>query len=405
MRIRTFQGLRPAAASVEKLVSLPYDVVNTAEARAMAEGNPLSFLHVVRPEIDFPEGQDPYAGEVYEKAAANLRQLQEDGHLQREDKPCAYLYELQMNSHRQRGVVALSHVQDYDEDRIRKHEKTRVEKENDRTRLTSTLGANTGPVFLTYRQTDALAGLMERAGEGEPLYDLATEDGIRHRIWRITEGDALRSAFEEVPQSYVADGHHRAASAARVARERREANPGHTGDEDYNWFLTVLFPADELQILPYNRVVFDLNGLEKGSFLQQLQTRGPVQEESDGQASRPGEIRFYLGDNWRSLHLPVPEEADPASRLDVSLLQDNVLQPLLGIDDPRTSDRVEFVGGIRGEAYLREKVESGEAGVAFSLYPVTVEQLMDIADAGQIMPPKSTWFEPKLRSGFFIHTF
>ncbi len=405
MRIQTFQGLRPAAASVERLVSLPYDVVNTAEARAMAEGNPLSFLHVVRPEIDFPEGQDPYADEVYKKAAANLSQLQQDGHLQREDKPCAYLYELEMNGHRQRGVVALSHVQDYDEDRIKKHEKTRVEKENDRTRLTSALSANTGPVFLTYRQTESLAGLMDRAGKGDPLYQLTTEDGIRHRIWRIEESDTLGSAFAEVPQSYVADGHHRAASAARVARERREANPEHTGEEDYNWFLTVLFPAEELQILPYNRVVHDLNGLEKGSFLQQLQKRGPVNEEQDGQTSRPGEIRFYLGDCWRSLHLPIPEDADPASRLDVSLLQENVLAPLLGIDDPRTSDRVEFVGGIRGESYLREKVESGASGVAFSLYPVTVDQLMDIADAGQIMPPKSTWFEPKLRSGFFIHTF
>lgn len=405
MRIRTFQGLRPAREAAAQLVSLPYDVVDTEEARQLAADNPLSFLHVVRPEIDFPKGQDPYADAVYAQAATNLRRLIDDRHLVRESEPCAYLYQLEMGNHRQCGIVALSHVDDYDQDRIRKHEKTRVAKENDRTRLTDTLSANTGPVFLTYQQTDALRDLSESGRANAPLYDLTTEDNIRHTVWKLTGAEALANGFAEVPFTYVADGHHRAASAARVARERREANPQHTGDEDYNFFLTVLFPAEELKILPYNRLVTDLNGYSKGTFLQKLESVGPVSPVTNGQATAPAELRFYLGDHWHSLQLPIPPDADPVSRLDVSLLQNHILQPLLGIEDPRTSERVAFVGGIRGDAYLADQVDKGNMAAAFALYPVTVRQLMDIADAGQIMPPKSTWFEPKLRSGFFIHTF
>lgn len=405
MRIRSFCGLRPSSDSVNRLVSLPYDVVSTEEARAMASGNPLSMLHVVRAEIDFPEGTDPYGDAVYAQAARNFQWLQEAGHLVRETEPCIYVYQQQMGEHIQQGLVALSHVDDYEADRIRKHERTRVAKENDRTRLTEEISANSGPVFLTYRDDPRLTHWMGAAAQESPLYDLTTEDGIRHTVWRVAGGTEAIAAFAQVPFTYVADGHHRAASAARVGRERRLRNPQHTGEEDYNWFLTVLFPDTQLKILPYNRLVSDLNGLDPETFLARLGAVTPVVEVSSPEPEAVGDIRFYLGGRWYQMKLAAPSGADPVSGLDVSLLQERVLGPLLGIDDPRTSERIEFIGGIRGTDYLREQVDRGAGTVAFSLYPVTVEQLMAIADGGQIMPPKSTWFEPKLRSGFFIHTF
>lgn len=405
MRIRSFQGLRPAPESVERLVSLPYDVVSTGEARQLAADNPLSLLHIVRAEIDFPEGTDPYSDAVYARAVENFKRLQAEGHLVREAAPCLYLYQQRMGDHVQRGFVGLSHVDDYDRGLIRRHEKTRVAKENDRTRLTSDLSANPGPVFLTYRDEGKLESIMGNIVREQPLYDLTTPDGIQHTVWRIERTGPVVTAFAALPGTYVADGHHRAASAARVARERREANPDHTGEEDYNGFLTVLFPASQLKILPYNRLVLDLKGLQREAFLESLQTVSAVSEAAGDTPEEPGDIRFYLGDRWRAIRLEADPSADPADRLDVSLLQERILGPILDIGDPRTSERIAFVGGIRGTAYLEEAVQSGRAAVAFSLYPVTVDQLMDIADAGHIMPPKSTWFEPKLRSGFFIHTF
>ena len=405
MRIRSFQGLRPSAEVVSEVVSLPYDVVSTEEARAMGAGNPRSMLHVVRAEIDFPEGQDPYADEVYAKAVENFRALQSRGDLVRETEPCLFLYRQQMGEHSQTGVVAVSHVDDYDAGKIKRHERTRVAKENDRTRLTRDMRANAGPVFLTFREDARIRALVDGHGQGEVLYDLTAPDGIRHTVWRIPGGDEFVKAFGSVDAFYVADGHHRAASAARVARECREANPDHTGEEDYNWFLTVLFPAPELKILAYNRLVADLNGLSPAEFLGKVGEVAAVRRDCEAAPTEPREIRFYLDGAWYGIRIEPDEGADPVSSLDVSLLQDRILSPILGIGDPRTDDRIDFVGGVRGTDFLEKKVDSGEAGVAFSLYPVLVEQLMDIADADAVMPPKSTWFEPKLRSGFAIHTF
>ena len=382
---------------------MPYDVVNTAEAAALAAGKPRSLLHVDRAEIDLPAATDPHSDAVYAKARENFLRLQRDGTLVRETGPCLYLYQQQMGAHRQRGLVAVCHVDDYDSGLIKKHEKTRKDKEDDRTRLIDTLGANTGPVFLTYRDEAAVTTLVEAKTREAPLHDFTAPDGIRHTVWRIPGGEDWIRAFGGVPALYIADGHHRAASAARVARLRRERNPHHTGAEDYNWFLCVLFPASELKILPYNRVVFDLHGRAPADFLAAVKATFGLEENAPASPSAAGHVSLYLGGRWYGLRCPAEPAADPVARLDVSVLQDKLLAPLLGIDDPRTSNRIDFVGGIRGTDELVKRVGGG--GAAFSMYPVTVTQLMDIADAGQIMPPKSTWFEPKLRSGLFIHTF
>jgi len=300
--------------------------------------------------------------------------------------------------------VALCHVEDYDAELIKKHEKTRRDKEDDRTRLIDTLGANTGPIFLTCRDEAAVSALVAAKVREQPLHDFTAPDGIRHTVWRIAGGADFIAAFGRVPLTYIADGHHRAASAARVARLRREENPGHTGTEDYNWFLCVIFPASELKILPYNRHVFTLNGLTPEAFLGKVRSIFGLEEDAAPTPTATGRISMYVGGKWYGLHCPVDPQADPVGRLDVSVLQDKLLAPLLGVADPRTSKRIDFIGGIRGAHELVRRVDA-QGGVAFSLYPVTIGQLMDIADAGQIMPPKSTWFEPKLRSGLFIHTF
>jgi len=309
-----------------------------------------------------------------------------------------------MGSHVQRGLVALCHVEDYDAELIKKHEKTRKDKEDDRTKLIDTLSANTGPVFLTYRDEAAVTALVNAKVQEKPVHDFAAPDGIRHTLWRVAEPAKWIEAFGRVPVTYIADGHHRAASAARVARLRRDRNPRHTGQEDYNWFLCVLFPASELKILPYNRIVFDLNGRTPEQFLGEVKARFGLSENAAATPGAVGDVSMYLGGKWYGLKLKPEPNADPVSRLDVSLLQDKLLAPLLGIDDPRTSKRVDFVGGIRGTGELVKRVDA-DGGVAFSMFPVTIDQLMDIADAGQIMPPKSTWFEPKLRSGLVVHTF
>jgi uncharacterized protein (DUF1015 family) len=405
MRIRTFQGLRPTPASVAEVVSLPYDVVSTEEARAMAQGKPNNMLRVVRAEINFSEGMSPYDDTVYAKAVERFKAMQADGALVREEGPCVYIYQQQMGEHIQRGITALCHVEDYEKDLIKKHERTRVAKENDRTRLTAEMSANAGPVFLTYKENAAIDRLVDEGMQTEPLFDHLAEDGIRHTVWRVSKAAAIVGAFSEIPCFYVADGHHRAASAARVGKELRDANPNHTGEEDYNWFMTVLFPANQLQILPYNRLVNNLNGHTADALLDELKKIAAARPTDSQVPSKPGEVCCYLGGQWYSLELSLPVDADPVSRLDVSVLQEQILAPLLGIDDPRTSDDIEFVGGIRGTQYLQDEVDSGKAAIAFSMYPVLIEQLMEIADAGQIMAPKSTWFEPKLRSGFFIHTF
>ena len=405
LRIKAFQGLRPTPPLVEEVACVPYDVVDREESAALAAGKPHSLLHVDRAEIDLPPETDPYSDAVYARARENFLGLQEEGALIRETEPCVYLYQQRMGRHVQVGVATVCHIEDYERDIIKKHEKTRRDKEDDRTRLIDTLSADTGPVFLTYRDSATINALVADVQKGAPLYDFTAPDGIQHTVWRIPGAQALVEAFGQVPVSYVADGHHRTASAVRVGRERREANPAHTGNEEYNWFLAVLFPASQLQILPYNRAVKDLNGHTKEDFLKAVGAAFTLRPNGSATPKRPGEIRMYLDGAWYDLKWQAEEDADPISHLDVTGLQDRLLAPLLGIDDPRTSKRVDFIGGIRGTGELEKLVDSGKAAVAFSMYPTTIEQLMAIADANQIMPPKSTWFEPKLRSGFFIHTF
>lgn len=407
MKVKAFPALVPAPGQAETIASVPYDVVDTEEARALAEGNPRSFLHVVRPEIDFPSGTDPYGDEIYAKSKENLDALQNDGHLVREPVPCVYLYRQVMGEHEQTGITLACHIDDYGEDRIRKHEKTRPVKENDRTRLTDTLSANTGPVFLTYKDEKAIDAFVGQwKEEHEPSVDFTDDVGVRHTVWRVEEGEAapVLEAFGEVPLSYVADGHHRSASAHRVGMERRAANPDHEGSENYNWFLAVMFPASQLKILPYNRVVRDLNGLSADRFLQRLTEEFHLDSNGRKAPESPQSLCLYVDGKWHTLHWEVSPGTGPVERLDVSVLQERLLAPVLGIGDPRTDERVDFVGGIRGTEELEKRVDSGEWEVAFSLYPTTVEQLIAIADAGEIMPPKSTWFEPKLRSGLFLHT-
>ncbi len=407
MKIKAFNhALRPAPEVASQLACLPYDVMNAEEAARMAEGNPVSFLHVERAEIDLPAGTDPYSDAVYAKSRENFLKLQKDGHLIRDDEQCLYLYQQQMGDHIQRGLTALCHVDDYNADVIKKHEKTRLAKENDRLKLNCTLGAHPGLVFLPIRDNAEVDRLIETTvREQKPLYDFTADDGIRHTAWRINAPLSWTDAFKKVPVAYVADGHHRSAAAARVGKLKREENPAHTGEEDYNWFPAVIFPASQLKVLPYNRTVVDLNGRSADAFLKAVEAIAPVRADAGPDPENPGDVHFYLGGKWYGITLVPATDADPVSRLDVSMLQDRVLEPLLAIDDPRTSDRIDFIGGIRGTGELVKLVDSGKAAVAFSMYPVTIDQLMAIADAGQIMPPKSTWFEPKLRSGLFIPVF
>ena len=404
MKIKPFAALRPDPAIAARLASVPYDVVDTAEARALADGNPDSFLHVSRPEIDLPDGTDPHADAVYARGAAALRDLVDRGRLLREKNERYYIYRQIMGGHSQTGIVACCHIDDYAADIIRKHEKTRQDKEDDRTRHALTLNANSGPVFLTSRDPPALETLPAAATAAAPaLYDFTADDGVRHTVWRV-EGDAApwTAAFAKVPVAYVADGHHRAKAAFRAGAERRAANPGHTGNEEYNWFLAVLFPQSHLRILPYNRCVADLNGMTADTFLKRIGEVFNVTPTNEPSPDSPRRTHMYLDGAWFRLTWDA-FEGDPVSVLDVSVLQDRLLKPILGIDDPRTSTRISFIGGIRGTGELKRRVDSGANAVAFSMYPCTVQQMMDIADAGQIMPPKSTWFEPKLRSGLLVH--
>lgn len=417
LRIRPFQGLSPAPHLVEEIACVPYDVVDRDESAALAVGKPHSLLHVDRAEIDLPPDTNPYSDIVYATAKRSFENLQQSGALVREAAPVIYLYQQRMGSHLQTGIATVCHVDDYVHERvpnpkardiIKKHERTRQDKEDDRTRLIGTLRANTGPVFLTYRDRSEIDALVTEQQKRQPDYDFVAPDGIAHTVWRVSAPDVvtkLVEAFATLPAAYVADGHHRTASATRVGLELRANDPTANGNKDYDWFLAVLFPASQLQILPYNRAVHDLNGLRKGDFLAKVATQFSLKPGGSPKPAKPGEIRMYLDGAWYDLTWQPGPDLDPISQLDVSRLQDAVLSPLLGIEDPRTSKRVDFIGGIRGTDELVRLVDSGKAAVAFSMYPTTVEQLMAIADVGQIMPPKSTWFEPKLRSGLFIHTF
>ncbi len=407
MKIKPFIAVRPPAHVADQVASPPYDVVDTAEARALAEGNPLSFLRIVRSEIELSESTSPYDDAVYARAAENFKQFKAKGYLETASAPAIYVYQLTHDTHQQNGVVTVSHVDDYDEGRIKRHENTRKPTEDDRTRHVQTVNANTGPVFLTYRDQAEIDALVEEVQQDTPLYRFTAPDGVTHTVWEVRHAMPFIDAFSRVPCAYVADGHHRAASAARVARMRRDqqAGPGGVDSEaEYLWFLTVFFPAQQLKILPYNRCVRDLNGHRPAAFLDAVRERFDCTRTDRKQPREPGRIGMYLDGEWYELR---PKEAppadDPVAGLDVSLLQDRLLQPVLGIDDPRNNPRIEFIGGVRGTQALETRVNDGRAAVAFSMYPVSIEQLLAVADADRIMPPKSTWFEPKLKSGLLIH--
>ena len=404
--IRPFRALRPRPDRAQMVASVPYDVVNTDEARALADGNPLSFLHVSRPEIDLPPGTDLYSDAVYKKAVENFEKLIAACPLETEAEPSLYLYRLIMGDHQQVGIVACCSVDEYDNDTIRKHERTRRDKEDDRTRHMLMLRAQTGPVFLTYKARKEIDQQVTSALNGEPLFDITAADGVRHTIWRLEDPASLVQSFEMVPLLYIADGHHRAASASRARAELKEQSFAHTGKEDYNYFLTVIFPDSQMRILAYNRTVKDLNGLSKEEFFEKIKTQFTLSENASPEPAERGQWSMYLDGKWYCLKLS-PAATLPAGTvqsLDVSILQDRLLEPILGIKDVRTDKRIDFVGGLRGTSELERLVDEGKAAVAFSLFPTTVGELLMVSDANEIMPPKSTWFEPKLRDGLLIHT-
>jgi len=402
-KIRPFRALRPQSALASQIASVPYDVVNAEEARALAAGNPLSFLHVSRSEIDLPAGTNPYDDLVYRTAAERFAAIR--AHMVEEPEPALYFYKLRMGAHEQTGVAACYSVDEYDADLVKKHEKTRRDKEDDRTRHIAELRAQTGPVFLTYHASAAVDAVAARVAATAPIYDLVAPDGVAHTVWKVTGGDlqAVVEAFDRLPALYIADGHHRAASAARV-RKSLQRQVGPDGVVEADWFLAVAFPDNQTQVLPYNRVVKDLAGLTPEAFLASVQRVFAVREGGPASPAKKGDCGMYLGGKWYTLDIGAKAGADVISRLDVSILQDHLLDPVLNITDVRTDKRIDFVGGIRGTAELERLVDGGKAAVAFSMYPVSVADLMGIADAGEIMPPKSTWFEPKLRDALLIHT-
>lgn len=405
--VKPFRALRPHPDHAAAVSAVPYDVVNTAEARALATGNPLSFLHVSRPEIDLPDGTNIYADEVYEKANSNFINLAAEAPLVVEDAPSFYLYRLRMGDREQTGLVACCSVDEYDTDIIRKHERTRPDKEDDRTRHILTIRAQTGPVFLTYRADKRVISLLEPVTHAAPLFDFTAADGIAHTIWQVPAAvnAQIAEAFHAVPLLYIADGHHRAKSASRARADLQAQNPQHTGEEEYNFFQCVIFPADQLQILPYNRAVKDLNGHTRAEFLDALQFTFHVTEGAAPAPTEHGNYAMYLGGKWYGLRLKLDatQPLGVINRLDVSVLQDRLLAPILGIADPRTDKRIDFIGGIRGTAELERLVNEGSAAVAFSMFATSLDELMMVSDANEIMPPKSTWFEPKLRDGLLSH--
>lgn len=394
MKIHPFCAWRPVKELAARVAAVPYDVVDTDEAARLAEGNDASFLHVSRPEIDLPAGTPCDSPEAYAQAKRALDRLCQEGVLEKDAEPSLYAYRQIMGDHAQTGVVACFETEDYKNGILKRHEKTRADKEDDRTRHIITLEAQTGPVFLTYRDVPAIDRLVADAMTGEAIFDFTAPDGIRHTGWKIDDTAPLVEAFKDVPEAYIADGHHRAAAASRAAATR--------GGE-YRRFMAVIFPADQLMLLPYNRLVTDLNGLELEVFLSKLADIFTVTNAPDGEVKSPNHARLYVKGAWLDLAWDAPRGVDPVARLDVSVLQDRLLDPVLGIKDPRKSPRIYFMGGIRGVDALAREVDEGRAAAAFAMYPVTINEMMAIADAGAVMPPKSTWFEPKLRSGLFTH--
>lgn len=406
--INPFRGLRPATGRAEDVLAPPYDVLNSEEARARAEGKPWSFLHISKPEIDLAEGIDPYSDPVYAKAAENLDRMVADGILMRDEKPCYYVYRLIREGRTQTGLIAGASVPDYDTNRIRKHEYTKPVKEDDRVRQIEATNAQTGPVMLAYPSAPDIDALLEAASEGEPTVDVTTDDGVQHTMWLVDDDDMITritAAFDALPALYIADGHHRSAAASRVAAAKRGNGSGGAPEGDipsYETFLTVTFPHHQMHIMDYNRVIKDLNGMDKKNFLKGLAIKFMVQKASDqAYPVQPHEFGMYLDGEWYLVTLGPRfiNEDDPIGKLDASLLGEHLLAPMLGIKDPRRDERIDFVGGIRGLDELERRVDSGEMAVAFALYPVAFEDLMAVAEAGEVMPPKSTWFEPKLADG------
>lgn len=417
LRIKPFRALRPPTTPpglAAEVACVPYDVINTAEARALAEGKPRSFLHVIRPELAMHDGVNPYDNSVYAAAKSNFERFQREGTLARAPRESIYLYRQEATlagigrKVSQTGVVACCHIDDYAKDIIKKHEKTRPDKEDDRTRHVVELSANAEPVFFLIKDHAEIAAMIARDAKAPALYDFTAPDGVRHTVWECPESAPYVRAFAQLQAAYVADGHHRTAAAARAGAERRTANPNHTGNEGYNWFMAVLFPASELTILPYHRVVKDLAGQSPAQVLERLAKVGTVTKTTDPNPGARGSFCIYLGreTGWHRVVLPaesIPKN-DPIASLDYEMLAARVLTPILGVGDLRTDKRIDFVGGIRGPKELEMRVDSGDMAAAFCMHPVQIDQLTAIADAGAIMPPKSTWFEPKLRSGLLVNT-
>ncbi|HEV8518835.1 MAG TPA: DUF1015 domain-containing protein [Burkholderiales bacterium] len=407
--IRPFAGLRPAAGRAAEVIAPPYDVLSTDEARTRAAGKPWSFLHISKPEIDLPTGTDPYVPQVYAKAAENLGLMMRKGILARDPTPCYYAYRLIMGNHTQTGLVAAASLAEYDTNRIRKHEHTQTDKENDRVHQIDALNAQTGPVMVAYPHAREVDDILARCSAGAPDADASADGGIRHSLWVVRDAAIqaqLTRAFDAMPALYIADGHHRSAAASRVAAARRAADPRHSGEENYNYFLVVVFPHHQLQILDYNRVVAGLNGMDAEAFLARVRENFSVEKSPQPvMPAKPAEFGLYLAGQWYRLAIRrelIPVN-DPVARLDASLLSDYLLGPVLGIKDLRRDKRIEYVGGIRGLAELEKRVDSGEMTAAFALHPTRMEDMMAVAEAGKVMPTKSTWFEPKLADGLVSH--
>ncbi len=409
--VRPFKGYRPTEELCSKVAALPYDVMTSEEAREAVKGNPYSFLHIDKAEIDLSEDIDHYSEQVYQKANENLNSMIDKGIYIQDSKPVFYIYRLTMNGKSQTGLVACTSIDEYIENKIKKHELTRADKEKDRIRHVDICNANTGPIFLTYRGKKSIDSIVNEIVKNKPLYDFISDDGIGHTVWLADDENIINNIineFKDVKALYIADGHHRNASAVKVGLKRRSEKPDYSGDEEFNYYLSVIFPDNQLYIMDYNRVVKDLNGYSEEEFIDKISEKFVVSKYEGEECCKPCEkhcFGMYINGQWYVLKAKdsIVNESDCVACLDVSILQNELLSPVLGIGDPRTDERIDFVGGIRGLEELCRKVDSGEMKVAFSMYPTTMEQLMNIADDNKIMPPKSTWFEPKLRSGIFIH--
>ena len=404
---RAFKAFRPEKSKQALIPALPYDVMNSEEAREAVKGNPYSFLHIDKAEIDLPKGTDVYSDEVYQKAKENLENLEKTGALIQDEKPCFYIYRQIMNGRSQTGIVGCASIDDYMNNIIKKHEHTLARKEEDRIRHVDTCNANTGPIFLTYRKNDTISNAVNAwANNNEPIYDFVS-DSVKQTVWKIDDENTINlisGEFDKISALYIADGHHRCASAVKVGQKRREEKPDFTGEEEFNFFLSVAFPDDELEIMDYNRVVKDLNGYSKEEFIKKIEEKFEIEESAAAvEPAYKAEFGMYLDEKWYKLKAKKDILSDdPVDGLDVAILQNNLLEPVLGIHDPKTDKRIDFVGGIRGLLELEKRCHT-DCVLAFSMYPTSIAELFSVADAGRLMPPKSTWFEPKLRSGLFIH--